>query len=405
MEEPGKGKKILLVDSDTSYTVPLRNALSRAGYEMICWDDGQKVLESAKDLDVDMVISEVELPNFHGHQLYNEIRSTPAGRSIPFMFLSSQKKVDDRIKSMELGVDDYVTKPFYVEEIVARVNALFQEIALLSEEQTHSDKGFSGSLTEMNLVDLVQTLELGKKSAIIKLKHDATIGMVYVMNGEVIDATLDKLPPQQALMRMVTWNIGNFYVEMSPVNRERTIKLSNNEFITEAMRRINQWEQMASGLPPLNTAIIKVDLNGYENLTGEEKELLEGINEKKKIYEVIENSQFDDLNSLAILQSLYKKGYIQETEDSYLSYTDNYLARLKKNASRSKSTRERLASLISNVLKNAGNGHQLSEKPKIERRQLPDRRRYGRRRDDRLRESNQIHLTKTDLLMIRERLS
>jgi CheY-like chemotaxis protein len=405
MEEIEKVKKILVVDSDTSYTIALRNALSKAGYEVTCWDDSQKVLESLKNLSADMIISEVELPEISGLTLFKEIRSIPAYQTIPFIFLSSQKRVDDRIKSMELGVDDYITKPFYVEEIVARVDALFAEISQLSEQQSQSEKGFSGSLTEMNLVDLIQTLELGKKSAILKLKHNSSIGFVYVANGEVIDALLDELSPDQSLMRMFTWNIGNFFVEMTTFNRERTIQLPNKELVTTAMRRMNHWQQLQQGLPPLNTVVAKTELNTYQDLSDEEKELISGVTGKNRIDEIIEKSSFDDLKALTIVTKLYHNGYLQETEDSYLTYTDNYLTRLKQNASHTKTTRERVASMISNVFKNHGNETNIIEEQRTERRQLPDRRRYGRRRDDRIRESNQIHLTKSDLLLIRERLS
>ncbi len=405
MEDIEKVKKILVVDGDTSYTISLRNALSKAGYEVTCWDDSQRVLESLKNLSTDLIISEVELPEISGHTLFKEVRSIPAHKTIPFVFLSSQKRVDDRIKSMELGVDDYITKPFYVEEIVARVDALFAEISLLSEEQSQSEKGFSGSLTEMNLVDLIQTLELGKKSAILKLKHNSSIGFVYVANGEVIDALLDELSPDQALLRMFTWNIGNFFVEMTILDRERTIQIPNKELVNAAMRRINHWQQLQQGLPPLNTVVVKTELNTYQDLSDEEKELITGISEKIRIDEIIEKSRFDDLKALAIVGKLYQKGYLQETGDSYLTYTDNYLSRLKQNASHSKTTRERVASIISNVFKNNGNNNTIIEEQKTERRQLPDRRRYGRRRDDRIRESNQVHLTKSDLLLIRERLS
>ncbi len=405
MEEIEKVKKILIVDNDSSCNIPLRNALAKAGYEVICWDDSQKVLEVAKNLQADMIICEVELPQMSGHDLFRQIRAIPACKLIPFIFLSSQKRVDDRIKSMELGADDYITKPFYVEEIVARIEALFSEISQLSEEQSQSEKDFYGSLSEMNLVDLIQTLELGKKSAILKLKHNSNIGLIYVMNGEVVDSSLEDLSSEKAIMRMFTWNIGNFYVEMAPVSRERTIHISNKELIAAGLRRINQWEQVKKGLPPLNTVMVKTELNTYEQLSDEEKEVIKNINEKKMIYEIIERSRFDDLKSLEIVKSLYKKGYLQETEDNYIPYTDNYLARLKRNASHSKSTSERVTSIIANVFKKIGDETKTLEEHKHERRQLPDRRRYGRRRDDRLREVNQIHLTKTDLLMIRERLS
>lgn len=406
MEDIEKVKTIFIIDNETNYTIPLRNALSKAGYEVLCWDDSQKVLEVVKNQQADMIIAEVELPQIGGHKLFKEIRAIPAFKTVPFIFLSNQKRVDDRIKSMELGVDDYITKPFYVEEVVARIDALFAEILELGEAQSQSEKGFSGNLTEMNLVDLIQTLELGKKSAIIKLKHNSSIGLVYVMNGEVIDASLDNLAAEQALMRMFTWNIGKFYVEMTSINRERAIQVSNKQLVNAGMRRITQWEEVQQGLPALNTMVMKSELNTFENLNDEEKEILNCITEKNRIYEIIETCRFEDLKALEIVKSLFEKGYLQETEDSYISYTDNYLARLKQNASHSKTIRERVASIVSNVFRNNNNNENKAiTEQKTERRQLPDRRRYGRRRDDRIRESNQIHLTKADLLLIRERLS
>ena len=275
----------------------------------------------------------------------------------------------------------------------------------MNEEQSQSEKGFSGRLTEMNLVDLIQTLELGKKSAILKLRHNSSIGFVYVMDGEVVDAELDDHAPEQSLLRMFTWNIGSYYVDMTAINRERTIHVQNKNLVNAAMRRITQWEQIKHGLPPLNAMIAKTELNSYENLNDDEREIITSIEQKKKIYQIIETSRFDDLKSLAIVKSLFEKGYLQETEDSYISYTDNYIARLKENASHSRTTRERVASIISNVFKNSGNGSKMVEQQRTERRQLPNRRHYGRRRDDRISELNQVHLTKTDLLMIREKLS
>ncbi len=405
MEDLEKMKKILIIDNDPSYTVPLRTALTKAGYEVTCWEDGSKAMEMVKNLPADMVISEVELPQFNGHEFFKEIRSNPSLKSIPYVYISNQKRVDDRIKSIELGVDDYITKPFFIEEVVARVDALFAELSQLTESQSQPEKGFSGSLLEMNLVDLLQTLELGKKSAIVRLTHDSSEGFVYVKDGEVVDAKLENFPPEQGLMKMFSWNTGSFAVEMTMVTCERRLQKPNRELIALGMREMSQWEQLKKGLPPLNTFVGRTGVNSYEDLSEEEKEILSGIDKAKKISDIIEQSRLSDVASLAIIKRLYQKGYLEETEDNFVNYTDNYLARLKQRASQAKSPRERVAAIIANVFKNSQLDNSRTEQPFSEKRQLPDRRRYGRRREDRLKESNQIRLTKADLLMIRERLS
>ncbi len=400
-----KTKKILIVDSDTNYIIPLRNSLSKVGYEVVCWDDGQKALELAKSLHADLIISEVDLPKLSGHLLFKELRSAPACKTTPFIFLSSQKRVDDRIKSMELGVDDYITKPFYVEEVVARIDALFKEINKLSENQGQAEKGFSGNLTEMNLVDLIQTLELGKKSAVLKLKHNSTIGMVYVKDGEVIDAALPNLSPDNALMRMFTWTIGNFYVDITSVDRDKTVQTSNKDLINIGLRRLNEWNQIKEGLPSINTVVTKTQINSYDELSEEEGEMIECLDEKNYIYELIEKSRLDDIKALEVMRSLYQKGYLQETEDNYVPLVDDYVSKLKQNAPTSRTTTERVLSIVSNVFKKPEEVKETTQDQQYDRRQVPDRRKGDRRRFDRLKGQNQIYLTKTELLMIRERLS
>jgi len=400
-----KTKKILIVDSDTNYIIPLRNSLSKIGYEVICWDDGQKALELAKSLHADMIISEVDLPKVSGHALFKDLRSVPACKTTPFIFLSSQKRVDDRIKSMELGVDDYIAKPFYVEEVVARVEALFKEISKLNESQSQAEKGFSGNLTEMNLVDLIQTLELGKKSAVLKLKHNSTIGMVYVKDGEVVDASLPNLLPDKALLRMFTWTIGNFYVDITPVDRDKTVQTSNKDLINIGLRRLNEWDQIKEGLPPINAVVTKSQINSYDDLSEEEREMISSLDEKNFIYEVIEKSQLDDVKALEVMRSLYQKGYLQETEDNYVPLVDDYITKLKQNVPTSRSTTERVLSIVSNVFKKPDEDNTAQGNQQNERRQISDRRKGDRRRYDNLIGPNQIYLTKTELLMIRERLS
>jgi len=399
-----KQQKILLLDSDKSYVVPLQNKLTDAGFEVVCLDDGQKALDLAKNQKPDLVISEVDLPQMSGYDLLKQLRSIPTYKITPFIFLSSQKKVDERIKNIELGIDDYITKPFYVEEVIARAKNLLDEISGQNDNKIESEKGFSGSLTEMNLVDLIQTLELGKKSAIIKLKHNSSVGSVQISNGSVVDALLDKLTPEQAIMRMFTWTTGKFYVDITSINKENKLSKTNKDLIEIGIRRINNWEQIVQGLPPLNAIIIKTNNNGYNNLNEDEKAMLTEIDKKVILGDVIEKSKFDDLKALEIVRSLHQKGYLQETEDNYSHYVDDYLQRLKQNTSHSKSPSERAVSIVSNLFEKSEDEQRILERRRLDRRLIPDRRRGGRRRYDHLQDSNYIYLTRTELLMIREAL-
>ncbi len=398
-----KKSNILLIDNDKTYIAPLKNALSKAGFEVTCWEDGQKILELAKKLKADLIISEVDLPQISGQELFQKLRSIPEFNSTPFIFISNQKKVDERIKNIEMGIDDYITKPFYPEEVVARAQNLLTEISNLKNNQLEISRGFSGNLTEMNLVDLIQTLELGKKSAVIKLKHHSSLGTVLISGGKVVDASLDNLSSEDAIMRMFTWTIGTFVVDITTVNNDSKIEKSNKELVDIGIRRINDWEQIKQGMPPLNAVVLKTDHNNYVELSDEEKEVLNSIDKKIQLCDIIEKSKFDDLKALEIVRGLHQKGYLQEADDNYSNYVDDYLTRLKQNTAHSKTASERAVSIISTLFKESTDKQAQAERRTSDRRQVADRRRSGRRSNDQ-QQANFIYLTKAELLMLREAL-
>jgi len=399
-------KKIFILDNDKNYISPLIKGFQEAGFQTICWDENQNALDAVKEITPDLIISEVDLSQIDSHDFFKELRSIPEYKSTPFIFLSNQKKVDDRIKNIEVGIDDYITKPFYVEEVVSRVKNLLKEVENLQDEQIETERGFSGNLAEMNLVDLIQTLELGKKSAIIKLEHQSSTGAVYIANGEVVDANLAGLTPVKAIMRMFTWTIGSFLVDItSSVNPEKKITKSNKELIDIGIRRINDWEQIRQGLPPLNAMVIKSSNNDYQNLNEEEREIISSLENKIRLCDLIEKSRFDDLKALEIVRGLHQKGYLKETEDNYSHYVEDYLTRIKQTGSTWQSPSERAATIVTSLFKKAEGHSKFTDRRKTDRRQLTDRRRHGRRRVDRLQQDNPIYLSKIELLMLKEALS
>ncbi len=395
---------ILILDYDTNNINQLKTTLTSAGFAVHHLEEGKEPVELAKQIKADLIISTVDLGSIDGSQLFHKLRSLPNYATTPFVFISDEKKVDDRIKFIEVGVDDYITKPFHDDEIVARIKNLLSEITEHNDIQIETKKGFSGNLTEMNLVDLIQTLELGKKSAIIKLKHHTSVGTVYIAKGEVADASLDGLPPEKAIMRMFTWTIGTFYVNIVPVNSERKIAKNNKQLLEIGIRRVNEWDQLKQGIPPLNAMIVKSNTNNYDQLSQEEIGLLKNLKHKSTLSEIIEKSNYDDLKALEIVRSLHQKGYLQETEDNYSHYVNNYLEKIKRNSSTFQSPSEKAVSILSNLFKKSANENQLVERRKAERRQIPDRRQHGRRRYDRLQQSNPVYLTKAELLMLKQAL-
>ncbi len=114
-------KKILIVDDDKNICEHLKLNLEKEGYSVIISHDGNEAMVKYQALNPDMVLLEVLIPGMDGWQVCREIRKND---NIPIIFITGKIEIFDKILGFELGADDYITKPFDVREVIARVKAV-----------------------------------------------------------------------------------------------------------------------------------------------------------------------------------------------------------------------------------------------------------------------------------------
>jgi len=132
-------KRILVVDDEPQITRVLRTSLSSQGYDIRVANDGETALEIMKDWTPDMVITDLAMPNMGGLELCRRLRSTT---QIPIVVLSVRGEEKTKVQALDAGADDYVTKPFGMEELLARVRANLRRTATSdSDEQKVIEAG------------------------------------------------------------------------------------------------------------------------------------------------------------------------------------------------------------------------------------------------------------------------
>ena len=114
------GPRILIVDDEVHLRTLVRPYLEADGYEVLEAGDGPSALTSIERDNIDLAIVDVMLPGFDGIELVKRVRET---NDLPIILLTARREEGDRIAGLRLGADDYVTKPFSVPELVARVGA------------------------------------------------------------------------------------------------------------------------------------------------------------------------------------------------------------------------------------------------------------------------------------------
>ncbi len=172
--------RILIVEDEKQLVRALRGYLEKAGFEVLVAYDGRTGYFMARQEKPDLVILDLMLPEMDGLDVCQALRRDPdaAVASVPIIMLTARVEETDRVLGLELGADDYVTKPFSPRELVARVRAMLRRVQLMNEGEAHRAKVLRAG-------DLV----------LDPLHHEVTKG------GQVLDLTPTEYDILDLLMR------------------------------------------------------------------------------------------------------------------------------------------------------------------------------------------------------------
>lgn len=126
---------IVIVEDEANIVELVKYNLDREGYRTLCANDGRKGLELIKQELPDLVILDLMLPELDGLSVCKQLRSDAQTKSIPIIILTAKSEEADRVLGLEMGADDYVTKPFSPRELVARVRAVLRRSGAVDETE------------------------------------------------------------------------------------------------------------------------------------------------------------------------------------------------------------------------------------------------------------------------------
>ena len=158
-------KKILVVDDEKPIADILEFNLKKEGYDVHCAYDGNEALQMVEDLNPDMILLDIMLPNKDGVEVCREVRKK---YDMPIIMLTAKDSEIDKVIGLELGADDYVTKPFSTRELLARVKANLrrQNTAAPAEEESSSNE-----IQIESLVIFPDAYVVSKRDETIELTH------------------------------------------------------------------------------------------------------------------------------------------------------------------------------------------------------------------------------------------
>ncbi len=250
---------LLLVDSDARSMRMLEVSLRKAGFEVVMARDGAEAMAAIERHTPDLILSDTRLPPpiddatapRDGYEFCERLKGDDGHTRIPFIFLTGSGDLEDKIRGLKLGVEDYLTKPIYLKELLTRVQLVLARKRRDSLNASARAR-FVGELAGMGLIDLLTTVDLGRKTGVIEIDGPEGAGSLTFRDGVVIDAKSGRARGERAVFRMLRWSDGRFEVRFgaatAPDDVERTVTLGTQGLMLEGLRRADEWNHAETRL-------------------------------------------------------------------------------------------------------------------------------------------------------------
>ncbi len=232
--------KVLLVEDNPMILEMLRAALIPLAAVATATDAPDALLKAVDDVP-DLLISDYTLPGMDGRQLLEKIKARPATARVPVILVASRSEITEKLKMLQDSVEDFLEKPFFVREATARIKRVLDKISL--EKMAREAPGEStvrGNLAQMNVMDLLQSLELGHKTCELVLSHDSERCEMYFNDGQINHAVYGPLKGDEAVYKVLTWTGGAFQIDFTGKSAEQTCTRSTQGLLMEGLRLLDE---------------------------------------------------------------------------------------------------------------------------------------------------------------------
>lgn len=243
--QPARRLAVLVVDDDAGYRARAAAPFIARGDDVRVAVDGIEGLAACLKVPPDVVLSDVQMPRMDGWTLLRMIRARPTLATVPFIFLTTLGGDDERLRGYQLGVDDYLAKPYLADELLLRVDRLIARQHRAERPQAER-KTLRGDLEQVGLPSVLAFLELERKTGVLVVVG-SRVARVYLQDGRPLTAEIEgvapDMPPLARMHELLGWASGQFEFAAQDVNCEEALHTTVTALLLEHARRSDEQDR------------------------------------------------------------------------------------------------------------------------------------------------------------------
>jgi uncharacterized protein DUF4388 len=259
-------------------------------------------------------------------EIMNKIGEVDGSDTLVKICFTSDLSKEERISLFKAGSLDIVDMPVSKDEF----KMLYEKYCnSLRNGKEKLGSVMQGKLEDFSIIDIVQSLEDGKKTAILELKRNGDSGQILIKNGQICSAEYRKFNGLTAILNMVGWIRGDFYIEFTDQDFEKEIEQDNQEILMESVHRIDERTSYLKQLPPVDDIILIAPNVDMQKMSEKDIKYIKFFHGGNTIYQFLINFTSDDFKLLDVAVKLYSKKHLL-TREQFDAFTTEYEAEVAK---------------------------------------------------------------------------